>query len=143
MTQTQCLAPVVLHGPSAPGSCFRWLTGPVKIAGAVQALHARLDPGQLLQVANGAVVGLIAGEPGAPLQQQPSQGLGIRRAVDPRRGLLYLLTPLPAKQLQQVQPDSTDPAPKAHDVWCKLQADHVPVLKAWCIHNTEWPLPFS
>lgn len=81
----------------------------LNIVGPVQALHASLDPEQLLQVANGAVVGLVAGEPEAALQQQPCLGLGILRAVDPQRGLLYLLTPLPAEQLQQVQPDATIP----------------------------------
>ena len=71
----------------------------------VQVMHMHVDPNQLLQVANCAVVGLIAcgnTGPSSPVAQQPCLGLGIVRAVDPARGLLYLLTPLPAEQLQQV-----------------------------------------
>ena len=72
----------------------------------MQVLHTALPAEQLGHALNAAVVGLCA----APAQQQeqaaqlpaPCLGLGIVRAVDARRRLLYVLTPLPEERLQAV-----------------------------------------
>ena len=72
----------------------------------VQVLHMHVEPEQVPQVANGSVVGLIASRGGSAdgsVAQQRCLGLGIVRSVDPVQDFLYLLTPVPAEQLQQVR----------------------------------------
>ena len=72
----------------------------------VQVLHMHVEPEQVPQIANGSVVGLIASRGGSAdgsVAQQRCLGLGIVRSVDPVQDFLYLLTPVPAEQLQQVR----------------------------------------
>eukprot|EP00879_Flechtneria_rotunda_P025087 GHRR01026634.1.p1 GENE.GHRR01026634.1~~GHRR01026634.1.p1 ORF type:complete len:274 (-),score=92.87 GHRR01026634.1:95-916(-) len=68
----------------------------------IHLLHAQVSQSELPTAINGSLVGLVCSAGGVQKHPQHCLGIGLIRAIDARKELLYLLTELPEEQLQQV-----------------------------------------
>ncbi len=100
-----CWAATLLHQIQAlraqQGSCHT----PLSLLARVQVLHSSVPTSQLQFALNGSVVGLCTSQQHAseePDPPAPCLGLGIVRAVDASRRLLYVLTTLGEEALGRV-----------------------------------------
>merc|ERR1712216_146156 len=82
-----------------------WALPPVEVALDALRLHfldASVPPSQVLVALNGTLVGLCVSSPEREGGVEESVGLGLVRAVNAEKRLLYIITPLGVQQLQRV-----------------------------------------